>query len=112
MWNAILKKVEFMNISTDYNLKLNNHFFNLADFPDFVKFLEISLAEVLDKAPSNSFFTVTADIEDAFYIVKIKLASENLIVEETGAGQTPYYALDSAILKINQDLDFWSFNKS
>ena len=101
-----------MNINTDYNLNLNNHFFSLNDFPDFVKFLESALSDILDKAPSNSFFTVTADVEDAFYIVKIKLASENLIVEEVGAGQTPYYALDSAIFKINQDLDFWSFNKT
>jgi len=101
-----------MNINTEYNLNLKNHFFNLTDFPDFIKFLEGSLADILDKAPSNSFFAVTADVEDTFYIVKIKLASENLMVEEVGAGQTPYYALDNAIFKINQDLDFWSFNKN
>lgn len=101
-----------MRLDTDLILNAHKAVLALPEFKGFVEALKPTFAAFAEKAPSDSALRVDVNVVKDGYKVAIDLASGVLNFNESAEGQSPFTALDRALVKAKRQLEFWSVQKN
>lgn len=101
-----------MFVNHEINLRVDENLLKKNEFEGFVVTLKETLSSFSDKAPSDSHMEVNVSNFQAGYKISIHLASNALDINESAVAQSPFAALDKALLKLRHTLDFWAVQKN
>ena len=100
-----------MLLNQEINLHMNDKLLKKTEFDGFVTTLKETLSALCDKAPSDSHMNVDVSAFETGYKIVIRLASSALDISESAVAQSPFSALDKALLKLRRALEFWAVQK-
>jgi len=101
-----------MLVNQEINLRVDENLLKTNEFEGFVTTLKETLTSLTDKAPSDCHMEVEISNFHAGYKIRIHLASSALDITESAVAQSPFTALDKALLKLRHTLDFWAVQKN
>lgn len=101
-----------MLVNQEIHLRVDENLLKTNEFEGFVPTLKETLTSLADKAPSDGHMEVEICNFHAGYKISIHLASSALDIVESAVAQSPFAALDRALLKLRYTLDFWAVHKN
>lgn len=101
-----------MLIDQDIYLNANSNILNSRELDGFVTFLKNTMSIFAGKSPSDGCFTIDLTTAQSGYKVVIKLASVGLSLSDFAVAKSPYAAVDKALARVKQGIDFWSVHKN
>lgn len=101
-----------MKINSDLVINIDEKTLALPEFEGFPETVKVAFATLSERAPSDSGFRVAVSKEKLCYRVAIFLNSSIFDFTEWAEGQSPFTALDRALVKAKRRLEFWSVQKN